>query len=169
MSNPDLGILGTVKGSMIGMKIGDDFVSCETNSSFDFDVEMLPTSPIDGGRWSSSIPGIRSWTMTVDGNMLLRSVGADIKTVLNAVLTGERLHLEFRTRMGINPEVAISGWAYPQTGNITAPLRGKTTWNVRFQGDGPFEIDVEDFWLIINNMPIDNDYQTIVEQDWDDW
>lgn len=163
------GVTGSVKGAMIGMRIGDHFVSCETSSSFDFNVEMLPASPVDSGRWASNIPGVRSWNMTVDGNMLLRTVGADIKTVLNSVLTGERLFLEFRTRMGISPEVSISGWAYPNTGGITAPLRGKATWNVNFIGDGAFNVSAEEFWLIINNMPIDNDYQTIVEQDWDEW
>lgn len=163
------GITGTVKGSLIGLRINGEFVSCETSSNFNFDVEMLPASPIDSGRWSESIPGVRSWTMSVNGNMLLVTVGADIKKVLNAVLTGEEMELEFRTRLGISPEVVISGKAYPKTGGINAGNTGKTPWNVDFIGNGPFNLSIEEFWLIINNMPINNNYQTIVETDWNDW
>lgn len=161
----DLGHLGTVSGKLIGLTINGEFVSCETSCSFNFDVEMINTSPIDNGRWREVIPGVRSWSMSVDGNLLLRTVGADIKTVLNAVLTGEEVNLEFRTKGTISPSLVISGRAIPASGGISAP-RTKATWNIEFVGNGAFEVDVEEFWLLINNMPIDNDYQTIVDLDY---
>lgn len=165
----DGAVTGAVNGALIGLRVNGDFISCETSCSFNFDVDMMPASSVVSGRWAENIPGVRSWTMTVDMNLLLVSVGADIKTVLNAVLTGESVELEFRTRLGISPEVIISGMAYPRTGGITAPSRGKATANVEFVGNGSFNVSIEEFWLIINNMPIDNDYQTTVEMDWSDW
>lgn len=156
---------GTVRGALIGVRINGQFVSCETNCEFHVDVDMLPASPPASGRWKSVIPGLRNWTMTVDGNLLLASVGADVKTVLNAIITGELVELEFRTRTGIAPYLIIAGNGYPQSADITAASTGKAKWNVVFQGDGPFTTDFETFWLIINSMPIEADYPIIINED----
>lgn len=156
---------GTVRGALIGLRINGQYVSCETSCEFNFDVEMLPASAVTSGRWKEFIAGVRSWSMTVDGNLLLKTVGADIKTVLNAVLTGEMVELEFRTRGVIAPFLVIAGQGLPQTGTISAPGVGRATWNVVFQGSGPFTVDVEEFWLIINAMPIEADYPIVIKED----
>lgn len=155
---------GTIRGALVGLRINGEYVSCETNCEFNFDVEMLAASAVTSGRWKEFIAGIRSWGMTVDGNLLLASVGADIKTVLSAVLTGEMVELEFRTRGTIAPFFVIAGTALPQSGSITAPGTGKAVWNVVFQGSGPFTVDIEEFWLIINAQPIEADYPTIIQE-----
>lgn len=154
---------GVIRGALIGLTINGQFVSCETSCDFKFDVEMLPASASTSGRWKEFIAGIRSWSMTVNGNLLLATVGADIKTVLNAVLTGEEVALEFRTRGGISPYLIISGQALPQTGGISAPSSGNASWNITFQGTGPFECDFEQFWLIINAMPIQDDKDVYID------
>lgn len=154
---------GTIRGALIGLKINDSFVSCETSCEFSFDVNMLAASPPDSGRWASFIPGLRSWKMTVNMNLLLASVGADIKTVLQAVITGEAVQLQFRTNVSISPHMIISGTAYPQTGGITAPGKGNATANVTFTGSGPFTTDFEQFYLIIDAMPAPSDKPYIID------
>lgn len=154
---------GTIKGSLIGLEINGSFVSCETSCDFNFDIEMLPSSAVDSGRWKEFIAGIRSWSMSVNGNLLLATVGADVKTVLNAVMTGEEVNLRFRTRSIVSPYLIISGKALPMSGNITASSTGKANWTIQFQGTGPFECDFEEFWLIINAMPADADKPYIVD------
>lgn len=156
---------GTIRGALIGLKINDNFVSCETSCEFTFDVNMLAAAAPDSGRWAHFIPGLRSWKMTVNMNLLLASVGADIKTVLQAVITGESVQLQFRTNMSISPYLIISGTAYPQTGGITAPGKGNATATVTFTGSGPFTTDFEQFWLIINAQPIEADYDIIINED----
>lgn len=154
---------GTIRGALIGLRINGNFVSCETACDFSFDVNMLAASTPDSGRWAGFIPGLRSWKMTVNMNLLLASVGADIKTVLQAVITGESVDLEFRTNMSISPHLIISGTAYPQTGGITAPGKGNATANVSFQGSGAFTCDFEQFWLIINAMPANSDKPVYID------
>lgn len=163
MANIIPGNPGTISGSLIGLTINNKYVSCETSCDFNFEVEMIDISPITSGRWRESLPGIRSWNMNVNGNLLLATVGADVKTVLSAVLTGEKVDLAFRTRGSISPYFVISGQAYPKSGGINAANTGKANWNIAFQGTGPFEVDLEEFWLIINAMPIEADKPVYID------
>jgi predicted secreted protein len=154
---------GTIAGKMIGITVGGIFISCETSCDFNCEVEMLPASAVTSGRWKEFIPGIRSWTMSVNMNLLLASAGSDAKTLLKAVLTGEMLALEFRTRSSISPFLIISGNAFVQSQGISAANAGKATSTVTFQGSGPFITNFEEFYLIINAMPIEADYEIIID------
>lgn len=154
---------GTIAGKMMGITVGGIFISCETSCDFNCEVEMLPASAVTSGRWKEFIAGIRSWTMSVNMNLLLASAGADAKTLLNSVLTGEILALQFRTRSSISPYLIISGNAFVQTQSISAAFAGKATSIVTFQGTGPFTTDFEEFWLIINSMPAPSDKPFVVD------
>lgn len=127
-----------IKGSLIGLKIDGVYVACETSSEFNFEVDMLSASAPDSGRWKSFVAGIRSWSITVSAQLLLSAAGADISTVLNAVLTGAEVDLEFRSKSTVTTSFSISGKALPKTGNIGAGVVGKGSWTVTFQGTGPF-------------------------------
>lgn len=157
---------GTIRGALTGLKINGKFVDCETSCDFNFDRDMIPVSPYSAGGWKHFKPGLRGWKMNVNGNLLLRSIGiTDIKTVLDAVLTGEEMEVEFRTRGDIAPYLSISGNALPMSGGINGPNKGKATWTVTFQGTGPFTTDYEAFYLLINSMPIEADYPLIINTD----
>ena len=160
---------GMLEGRLMGLSINGYAVECETQCDFNFDVEMLPASAISSGRWKNFIPGVRSWSITVAGNTLLKNAGADIKTILNAVLTGEIVELSFRTHPDISPYLIISGQAIPRQGNLSSANVGFSGWNVVFQGINAFTVDWEQFWLIINAMPPTADYPVIVEQDPNNW
>lgn len=156
---------GTIRGALIGLRINGQYVSCETSCEFSFEREMKSASSITSGGWKEFIGGIRGWAMTVNGNLLLKTVGADIKTVLNAFILGDTVELEFRTRGTIAPYLIISGTAFPQSGGITAAGTGKANWTLSFQGTGPFTTDFEEFYLIINAMPAEADYPLIIQED----
>lgn len=131
--------MSAVKASMVGVKIGGKFFACEVSCSFNFDVDMIPTSPVDLGRWMEGIPGVRSWSVSVNMNLFISGTDANIVTVLNAVLTGELMTLQFRTKLtGVN--VVISGNVYPKTGGISAANTGKAGSNVEFIGNGAFAV-----------------------------
>lgn len=146
---------------MIGLHIDDEPIACETSCTFSFNVDMKAVAPIEAGRWSSSIPGIRSWQASVNANFFSTFEGKDFKTVLNAVLTGERMNISIRTNIGDSPYFIISGYAYPQSGELIASAGESSSYSVTFVGDGAFTVESEaeggNFWRIINAMPIVED------------
>lgn len=129
-----------IKGDLIGLNINGVDVSCETSCEFSFEVDMRAASAIKSGRWKEVIPGVRSWQMSVNANMVLEAAGADATTVLNAVLTGEIMTLRFRTKDSILPEFVIVGEAYVASGGISASVATTATWNTTFIGSGPFTL-----------------------------
>lgn len=159
-----MAVTGVFKGSLIGLVIDGKKVACETNSEFNYNVQMIPAASTTSGRHSEFVPGKIDWSMTVDANMLLTTSGASVSTVLNAVLSGANMALEWTTNPDVTPFFKIIGNALPQTGGILAPSDNLATWNVTFIGNGLFSVSEEDFWLIINALPFDADKDTYVEQ-----
>lgn len=155
---------GVIKGSLIGIKVDGNFINCETSCDFNCEIEMLPASAVTSGRWKEVIPGLRSWTMSVNMNLLLATVAADVKSILmGALLTGDKVFLDFSTKTAISPLLSISGYAYPQTIGISAPGQGIATSTITFQGSGPFTTQVEQFYLIINAQPIEDDKPVYID------
>lgn len=159
-----MAVTGVFKGSLIGVHIDGLKVACETNSDFNYNIEMIPASSQTSGKFKEYVPGQIDWSLTVDANMLLTTAGAGVKTVLDAVISGSEVGLEFKTNDDITPYFRITGNGFPQTGGIVAPSDDLATWNVTFLGNGPFTVDNEEFWLIINAMPPASDKPTIVDQ-----
>lgn len=157
------GYPGVVPGKLLGVQVGNNFVSCETQCDFNCTVDMLAASAVTSGRWKEFIPGMRGWTVTVNMNLLLATQNADVKTILAQIETGEKVGISFCTRNGISPHMIISGFAYPQTVGISGPGAGLATATVTFQGTGPTTLDFEEFWLIINAMPAPADKPNIVD------
>lgn len=163
---PYLGNPGTIRGALMGLTIGGKFIDCETSCDFSVDIEAIPAASPNSARWAAPIPGVRSWTMSVNANLLLASVGqTNIKTVLDAVMTGEKLDLQFRTKPEVSPYLIIAGSAYPQSGSMTAGATGLANWNVTFQGAGPFTTDYEEFWIFIQQGPPDSQHDTVFIDD----
>lgn len=132
--------MATVKGTMLGLKINGLFVQCETSCDFSFETETIPSSDETSGGWEEFVAGLRSWSVSVNGNLLLTSAGPDIKTVLDAILLSTPLEVAFATKAFAPGVLSLSGKAFPQSGGISAPAVGKANWNVSFQGTGPFTL-----------------------------
>jgi predicted secreted protein len=154
-----------VKGTLLGLKINGAFVSCETSCDFNIDVEMINASSVTVGRWAEFVAGIRKWGINVAGNLLLESVGADAKTILQAIDSGLPVFLQFSTRASVGTQFVLSGAALPQNLGIGAAMQGKANWTASFQGTGPLATSFEDFSLLIDAMPAEADYPIIVNED----
>lgn len=154
---------GTIPSRLIGLKMDGKFFKCETGCSFNYDVQMLPASSVESGYFEESIPGKISWSMTVNGNLNLAiQPYNDFISILDKVRSRERVYLEMLTRSGISPFFSISGWAWPQSGNWDAN-DGISGWGNTFKGDGEFFTDMEQFALIINQMPAAADKPLIID------
>lgn len=126
-------------GSLFGVYVGGVKVDCEISADFSADVEMLPASAIDSARWTENIAGYRSWSMAVNGYLLLEAAAADGKTILDAILTGEILSIEFRTEPGsVDGSYIIAGDCLVQNFGIGSNSEDAVNWTVNMVGTGPF-------------------------------
>lgn len=154
-----------IGGRLIGVQVGGSFISCEISSSINFKQEMLAAAAIDSGRWAEFLAGERSWTMSVNGGLLLEAVGADIKTLLLAnYFDTLPLFVMFSTRPTAMTELIFSGSALFDSGDITAPSTGNATWNVQLQGSGPLNHTIQDYALLIDAMPPEAAYPILVDE-----
>lgn len=160
---------GKIKGRLMGVTSNGSFISCETNAELYFEKELIPASSIGSGKFKETIPGKRGWRITVDGNLLLRAMGADFKTLFQSWLDDEPLTVQFRTRPMVDQYLIFEGDAWVQSGSLMAPNRGLAGWNIALEGNGILNMDWEEFWAIINAMPPQADWPTIVEQDPNKW
>ena len=156
--------MGGIAGRLLGLKVNGVFISCEVSSEFNCNVDMLPASAIDSEGWKEFIQGIRSWTVNVSGQLLVEAVGADFKTLMNAVYTRLPVFVIWGTRPSATSQMSISGDAFPMNLNATGASKGPASWNVSFQGTGRPVSSFEDFALIIDSMPPSADYPTIVDE-----
>lgn len=156
-------INGRTKGSLLNVSIDGLQLSCEVNSDFQYSIEMIPASAPTGGRGRSFVPGYSTWTVNVDGNLLLRSVGADFKTLMQSAQNNQRVFIRFGTMDGVEPKYAIEGWAWVNNMSISAPSNSLAGWNISFQGDGDFTTDWDEFGLIIDANPIEANWPTIYD------
>lgn len=153
-----------IKGNRINLSFNGLNISCQTSCELSFDAEMIGASSVSSGRWKEFVAGIRSWSFTVNANVLkANNTGADVRNVLAAYLSGQRVFMEMKSTTGELIELVFSGYVLVQNGGIQAGNVGAATWNGTFQGTGALTTNVEDFGLIINAMPIEADYPIIYE------
>jgi predicted secreted protein len=148
-------------GNLLGLNINGSFISCETSCEFSFDAEMRGASPILAGRWKEVIPGIRSWSISLNAAMLLQAAGSNVLTVLNAFMTGEELTLRFSVKNFAVSDFVLSGKAFVQSGTISAPVNSGASWNTVLTGSGAFSIGDQGSFIAqygyINVDPIGNE------------
>jgi predicted secreted protein len=152
-----------IAGRLLGLMINGAFVSCETACTFNFDVDMLPASAVDSGRWKQWVQGIRSWGITVNGNLLLEAVGSDVKTIIQSgFLQGMTFYLQFSTKPSATTEMVFSGAGFVKGGQISAPSVGVANWSVNFNGTGALTTRYVDYELLIDAMPAQADYPLVI-------
>jgi len=142
-----------VKGMLLNVSINGAPLQCETSADFSYSIEMLPATNPNEGRWRNFIPGVQTWSVTVNGNLLLRSLGADFKTLVESAKSGEKLWLRFGTMQDVTPKYAIEGYVYPSSLALSAPVTELASWSVTFQGLGEFKTDWSEFGMVLDNNP----------------
>lgn len=156
----------TTPGKFLGIKVNGAFISCETSCTVNFDIEMLPATAPDSGGWKEFIYGIRGWTVTVNANLILAPVAADVKGIITSGLVNRLpIFVAFSTRPSVDIQMVFSGACLLQGGNITAPAKGNANWTCTFQGTGELDIQYTDFALLIDALPSLADYPVIVNED----
>lgn len=157
--------MSAIPGSLIGLQFNGVFTSCEISSDINFSADMLPASAVDSGGWKEFIRGIKSWSMSVNGQLLAEAVGADFKTMVDAFDSGQPVFVSWGTRPSAVTQLSLSGFALVSAGSATGPNKGKATWTINFQGTGVLDTNFQDYSLIIDAMPAEADYPIIFDLD----
>lgn len=153
-----------IKGNRINLYFNGLVISCQTSCELSFDAEMIGASAVSSGRWKEFVAGIRSFSFNVNAKVLKNNTsGADIRNVLAAYLSGNRVLIEMKSTTGELNELTFSGYCLLQNGGIQAPSVGSSTWNGTFQGTGALTTNIEDFGLIIDAMPIEAEWPIIYD------
>lgn len=137
-----------ISGNLLGLEINGNFIDCETSCEFTFEVEMRGASAVTSGRWREVIPGIRSWSVSVNAMLVLSSVGNNVDVVYNAFISGEMLGVKFRARPTSDEEFTISGNAFVTSGAISGPINALANFNTTLTGSGPFTSGNAGFYIL---------------------
>lgn len=154
-----------VAGSLIGLIINGSFISCETSCQINFNQNMIPSSAVDSGGWAEFVVGLRSWTISVNGNLLLEAVGSDIKALIQSGYINQLpMFAQFSTRPSSDIQLQFSGAVLFNTSSLSAASTGVANWTCTLQGTGKLTADYQDFPLLIDAMPSEADYPVIVDE-----
>lgn len=154
-----------IAGSLIGLIVNGAFVSCETQCQINFNQNMIPSSAIDSGGWAEFVAGLRSWSISVNGNLLLEAVGSDIKALIQTGFINQLpMFAQFSTRPSSDVQLQFSGAVLFNTGSILAASTGVANWNATLQGTGKLNATYNNFSLLIDAMPSEADYPIIVDE-----
>lgn len=129
-----------LSGNLLGVEIDGKFVACETSCEFNFEADMIDASALDIGRWKGVIPGLRSWSVSVNAAMLIQSSPTDFTTIINAFISGAKMRVRIRTKVAMIGTIMITGYVVVQSGGLSAAVNSTTGWNTTLQGDGAFEL-----------------------------
>lgn len=129
-----------LSGNLVGVEIDGKFVVCETSCELSFEADMIDASAVDSGRWKGVIPGLRTWSVSVNASMLIQSSASDLNTILNAFISGAVMKVRIRTKIAMIGSVIITGNVVVQSGGLSASVNSTTGWNTVLQGDSAFVI-----------------------------
>lgn len=154
-----------ISGSLIGLMINGAFVSCETQCQLNLNQVMIPSSAIDSGGWAEFVAGLRNWTISVNANLLLESVGSDIKAMIQTGYINQfPMFAQFKTQPSVDIQMSFSGAVLFSQASISAASTGVANWTAILQGNGELTADYQDFALLINALPSEADYPIIVDE-----
>jgi predicted secreted protein len=154
-----------IAGNLIGLMINGAFTSCEVSCQINFNQVMIPSSAIDSGGWAEFVAGLRSWTLSVNGNLLLESVPNDIKAlIMSGYINQLPVFASFSTMPFANIQVSFSGAVVFNTASIAAASTGSANWTATLQGTGELTPSYSDLGLLIDSMPSEALYPIIVDE-----
>lgn len=154
-----------MKGKLIGIKIDDRFIPCETNCTFNYEADMLPTANKSKGAWRDYIEGFKGWSIEVQGRFIVGAVRSSFNKILERTILNRNQTFEimFASRDGAVPEFYIQGIARVQTATLDAPVDGNATHNFQFIGCGAPTLFFDEYWRLIDAMPAESDKPKIVD------
>lgn len=133
-----------MSGNLLGLQIDGEFIACEMSCDLNVEVDLLPASPQEAGRWEAFIAGARGWNIAVNAGMLMRMVPeSGLPKVLNAFITGGNMAVRFTTKdQDIYPNFTVYGNVLLQNAGISGSVGILAGWNATLKGNGPLNIEI---------------------------
>lgn len=152
-----------LQGRVYGISVGGNFVNCEISCSLDVQREMINKSGSHGGSARFYRPSYYSWSISVDAKTVISVLSGSFNNLLKAQLAGTELDVYLMARVSNVQEINIGGKVLIPNLNVTFPNTGSSTFTTTFQGTGPLNVDVQELFNIINQMPYDDPKDLIID------
>lgn len=130
-----------MNGRVLGIKINDVFVPCETACDISVDGERIATSSSENGNWRTSIAGYRSWKASVNGQFEIDNSVAGALGLIQAIKDGVNIEIIMTLRITSTQSLLIGGTAGTTNVSISAQSTGLATWSGTFEGVGELDLD----------------------------
>lgn len=124
--------------NVIGLEINDKFIACEVSCSLNTDIDMMPATGVDSGRFKDNIAGLISWNISLNGMALINSspTSADYITIFDAILSGDYVNVKIKTKSPGYGNFIFSGKALVKSQSFTANVNTMTTYDTTLEGCG---------------------------------
>lgn len=152
------------KGKLIRVKIKGEYVPCELSCEVQVNQELFQVTNNTNGRAKSFKKGYYDWSVVLEGRLHVSDNAGASQSILGYILgEDEEIELNILSNDPNGAPFILIGNAIPTTWQMTAGNTGFATSSSTFQGSGELRQDFDLYFRIINAMPADADYDTIVD------
>lgn len=152
-----------MEGRLYGLSINGDFVNCELSCDLTVTRDMVNKSGSYGGASRQYRYGYYNWSITLEAKSIISTLSGSFNNILSAQLAGQELDVYIMARVSNIQEVSIGGKVLIPNFNLTFPNTGSSRYSVTFQGNGDLNVDIEEFWNIVNSMPYNANKDIILD------
>lgn len=151
------------KGKLIRVKIKGDYVPCEMSCEVQVNQELLQVTNNTNGRAKSFKKGYYEWSVVLDTRFTVSDNRGASQALLSYILDGDdEVEINILSNDENGAPFILRGNAIPANWGLTAGVSGFATSSTTLQGSGELVQDYELYWRIINAMPANADYDTII-------
>lgn len=159
---------GKLKGDFVAISVDGYRFDCETQCSFNFDREYIAINAQQNGYFARYRPGKMTWGMDATVFASMASQYGDFKHIINKMKMGSPVQIEFGTITGVEPYWRVTGEAFGKNVTVSANIGEYLSASINFIGSGAFNTDWNQFALVINAMPAEDDKPIYIESfNWD--
>ena len=118
---------GVINGNIVGVKQDGVLVACSTGATFNGTNEEIETTCKDNDGAKTTIPGIQTWTITINGNTKNDNTVLNIRAFLELWKSKATSTFTFGTSNSDDPYLEGDGFVSAFTWE--GPLNAPSTWS----------------------------------------
>ena len=124
---------GQINGTSLLVYAAGTAIAYSTSCTVNVNNAMIDVTSKDSEGWTDNLPGLRDWSIDVEGLVALDS-STNAEYISGLVADRTRVMLKFSTN--VSGDGYWHGYAYVTSFSMSAPMEDKITFSASFAGDG---------------------------------